>query len=406
MRPSPAVTQRTKGLQMPIKVIPETAWFPVFKVGTHKDGAGRDLQFTEEQIDEIIRMNEGRLAEVKAVLGHPRTDDPAYGETGALKKVVKDGVAYLYAKLKNAVAEFAEMVNAGMYNRVSIALYPDLRLRHIGFLGATPPAVKGLAPVQFEDGEAAEMVIEFSEREQWAMSGALKSVGRMFQRLRDFLVGEYGAEKADTVVPSEQLDWLREDAIEVQPTPEPGPVFNEPHPDSGGDMPDEKVQQQLEELQGQFNELKAQLTTVTQERDALKGTIAESERKQLRTECMAFADALVNEGRLIPAQRDIVVGVMEQLAPAGEYEFAEGVSEKPLDAFKKLLRTYPERIEFAEVATKGAAGKGGAAGTDELAEFAEGDVDEGQLAMHRRALEIQKSDGVSYRDAVTKAMRE
>lgn len=55
--------------------------------------------------------------------------------------------------------EFAEMVNAGRFKKISASFYtPDAPnnpvpgvyyLRHVGFLGAQPPAVKGLKQAEF-----------------------------------------------------------------------------------------------------------------------------------------------------------------------------------------------------------------------------------------------------------------
>ena len=62
---------------------------------------------------------------------------------------------------------FAEMVNDGRFPKISSSFWPPNHpsnpkpgvwyLRHVGFLGAAAPAVKGLKPASFSD-EAADLV--------------------------------------------------------------------------------------------------------------------------------------------------------------------------------------------------------------------------------------------------------
>ena len=50
----------------------------------------------------------------------------------------------------------------GLFKKRSASLTPDLKLNHVGFLGAAAPAVKGLKDVEFtEDSEYS--TIEFNE---------------------------------------------------------------------------------------------------------------------------------------------------------------------------------------------------------------------------------------------------
>ncbi len=69
----------------------------------------------------------------------------------------------LYAEAENVVNEFAEMVNKKMFPNRSIAINPDGSLRHVGFLGAVPPAVKGLGEVSFSDSVEPIEIKEFNE---------------------------------------------------------------------------------------------------------------------------------------------------------------------------------------------------------------------------------------------------
>jgi len=50
----------------------------------------------------------------------------------------------IIAHIENNDTELLTDIRSGKYKHFSIALYPELHLRHIGILGAVPPAVKGL----------------------------------------------------------------------------------------------------------------------------------------------------------------------------------------------------------------------------------------------------------------------
>lgn len=127
----------------------KTIEFEVFKAGTHTDSEGDTKSWTQEDIETIVntyneRIKEDPGAEAPIVKGHPETDDPAFGWVKSLK--VEDDKIVATAEINST---FADEVSDELYKKVSIALYPDLMLRHIGFLGAAQPAVKGLEPVKF-----------------------------------------------------------------------------------------------------------------------------------------------------------------------------------------------------------------------------------------------------------------
>jgi len=185
-------------------------WIPIFKVGTWTDSAGRTRTWTEEDLDRIVEQYDPAEHEAPVVIGHPKHNAPAWGWVEALKR--EGGV--LYAKLKDLVPEFVEMVRKGLFKKRSIALYPDLRLRHIGFLGAMPPAVKGLPDVAFEEGDGA-VEIEFADEGRWA------SLAAVLRRLREWIIEREGAEKADRLIP----EWVLEEVAPSKAEEELPPAF-------------------------------------------------------------------------------------------------------------------------------------------------------------------------------------
>jgi hypothetical protein len=131
-------------------------WQAIFSAGKQTDAAGNTKDWTEQDLDFIAQTyNEQDKHEAPIVIGHPKTNAPAYGW---IEKLQRKGDT-LYAKYQEVAPEFTEWVKKGFWKKVSIALYPNMTLRHVGFLGAEPPAIKGLPAQQFAEG------LEFNEFE-------------------------------------------------------------------------------------------------------------------------------------------------------------------------------------------------------------------------------------------------
>lgn len=138
----------------------------IFKPGTFTDMSGNRHTFSEADVRTTARVYDPSLLTAVLVTGHPRHDDPSFGDVAALEF---DGV--LQAETSRVDPAFAEAVNAGRYGRVSASFYaPDapnnpvpgtFYLRHVGFLGAMAPAVKGLKAPSFGDDGLG--VIEFAD---------------------------------------------------------------------------------------------------------------------------------------------------------------------------------------------------------------------------------------------------
>lgn len=130
----------------------------IFRAGTHTAMAGQEISFSDEDIDNMAAAYNGYHRAgygAPLCLGHPASNSPAYGETTGL--ISKNGRLFALVKPDNRLLD---MVQSGLYKKVSAAFYRpgEARnpagtgawyLRHIGFLGAQPPAVKGLEQVEF-----------------------------------------------------------------------------------------------------------------------------------------------------------------------------------------------------------------------------------------------------------------
>jgi len=307
-------------------------WIEIFRAGTHVDSAGNEHTYTEKDLDAIIAGYNPKEHEAPAVIGHPKHNAPAYGWVEGLKRNGK----VLLAKFRQVVPEFAELIEKGMYKKRSISLYPDLRLRHVGFLGAMPPAVKGLGDIEFAEGE--EIVFEFSDI--WKIN----SIGRAFQRIRDWLIAKDGIETADSVIPQYTIDELKREE-----TPEIKGYSEEEEKEM-----DEKLKKENEQLKSEVTSFSEKNKVLETENAALKQQIAEKEIAEKRNGYKSFCENLIKEGRMKPADLEANVELLMTLdGPARE--FAEGdkkVSMTPAELFKNRLAAMPKVIEFGEFATK------------------------------------------------------
>ena len=204
----------------------------IFRGGTHTDMHGTTLAFGESEIAGIAAAYDPALSEAPIVIGHPRTDAPAYGW---VKSLSARGDR-LYAEPDQVDAAFAELVESGRYKKVSACFYRPAApanpkpgayyLRHVGFLGAQPPAVKGLAPVEFaESPEDDLLLVEFADHESVSL---LSRVLSLFRGVRDYIVERDGTEKADAVIPNGVLESMKEQAtVALVLPPDPEPAYSE-----------------------------------------------------------------------------------------------------------------------------------------------------------------------------------
>ena len=323
-----------------------SGWIEVFKGGRQVDSKGRPHD-GDALIDQAVSgFNADEPPPL--VLGHPKDDSPAYGWTEAVRKTVRDGVAYLEAKVGDLAPEIVEMVKAGRYRNRSAAFYKDGRLRHIGLLGAVPPAVKGLAPLAF--GEEAEAVFEFSASDA-DVFGRFRAIGRALQRVRDFLVAEKGLEEADRIINLWDVDYLKE------APPEPvgaGDNFNQGPPDPAADEEDE-MKFSEEEVKAKIDaavaEKEKDLAARDKELAKERAEFAEHRTAQSRRETEAFVDGLIRDGKALPAWKKAgLVEFMTGLDAGEEIQFSEGGEKQSQAAwFKKFLEGLGAHPLFKEM---------------------------------------------------------
>lgn len=326
-------------------------WWEAFPSGKHTDSAGRTKEWSEKDIDRIIEATTSKcLDDVPFVIGHPKDTAPAYGWIAGLKK--ENG--RLYVKGRDVMPEFNELVKTRRFPKRSISLRPDFSIRHIGFLGAVPPAIKGIQDVQFSDSEG-DITIEFAEVNSWT----LRSIAGVFRRLREFFIEKDGVDAADRLLPEYAITDLEQAAT----APEAENQYAEHHTKEDTSMAGPTTQSPPT----QFSEADVERIRIEAlEQGKREGAAAaavefaeqqKQERAQTTKDGIAvFLDDLKAKGQLLPAwERLGLRQFMESLDSETVIEFSEGETgrKSKLDFFKSFLSELPKVIKFGETAGRG-----------------------------------------------------
>jgi hypothetical protein len=364
---------------------------------------GVTVEFTEADLAAMADGYDPSLSRAPIVAGHPKHNDPAYGWIDGMRWDPKR--QRLDSIPGDVDPAFAEQVRAKRYRHVSLSVYlPDSPAnpkpgiyypRHLGFLGAQPPAVKGLAEASLGEGE--EGVIELAapvDLGGWEDT----TIAGLFRRLREWLIGSAGQEKADQVLPAYEIESLQEAAIRERMKPEPveaapNPMFAEAANAPASTVTPEPTMSQTTEKTADFAEREAELTRQQQDLQTRQAQIAAREAELARRECLDFAESLIQAGRLLPRDKEGLVEFMAALPKDATLEFGEGdARQKTTGAewFKTFLQGLPKQVEFGEVAR--------GAGEDGAAKPADKTVADRARAYHTRMAE--KGVHLSFAEAV------
>jgi hypothetical protein len=322
----------------------------IFKAGTHTDSTGTKLEFTEDMLKAAVSNYAPSIHEAPIVVGHPTTNGPAWGWIEKLE--YSDGNIYAIPKQVNA--EFSDQVQQGLYKKVSASWYlPDapnnpspgaLSLRHVGFLGAQPPAVKGLEPIQFEEHD--EETIEFSDN--WAMAEGHSMIANTFKALREFIIDKFSKEDADQIIPSYVSEELARNAEYIAKQQSESDEASNPLYNEGNTVT-------LEELQAANATLQASNDAKDAENLALKSQVSSFEEAKAtarKAEIALKVDALITSGKATPAQRPQLIAFAEALEGTGAtIEFGEGDDKRELnsaDALIDFLSKGKNALDFQE----------------------------------------------------------
>lgn len=352
-------------------------YIEIFKGGPQVDNKGRTHDGSA-LIDKALAGFNAAVHEPPICVGHAKDNAPAFGWVEGLKETVRDGTRYLSAKFKDVVPEFADLAVAGLYKKRSAAFYPDGRLRHVAFLGAAPPAVKGLADIGFND-DAAD-VLEFDETNPWTW----RTIAGVFRKLREYILEKDGAEKADAIIGNWDIEEIKDEetrALSAPATEAAGLIENQFTESEEHMGIKEKITSMLTGLgvdpakvtipddalpadagdSASFTEADIDAAKKTAAQKARADVEAEFAEKALADEKAAakakitdWVKVLVAGGNVLPAWEKMgLANFCEGLDAMETIEFAED-SDKvtAFDWFKAFVEELPKVIDFSEVATR------------------------------------------------------
>ena len=371
----------------------------IFRPGTFTTRSGDEITFTAADLAAVATAYEPAVHEAPLVAGHPKHDDPAQGWVVGLE--FTDG--RLLAEVDQVNPAFSAAVGKGEYKHVSAAFYPPASkanpkpggyyLRHVGCLGAMPPAVSGLKPLSFAAGD--DDFVEFGQ-------GDLP-LGSVLRTLREFFIAKFGLADADQALPSYIVSWAEDDDREpdsdhIAPPLSQAAFSQDP---KGTVMADKATDQDVE---ARLRDVEAREVKFKEREVAF----SQQERALARRDNETFLDGLVKLGKFLPAQKDNTLAFMESLAGHDHViEFAEGDGNKtrikPLDAYKRQLAASPKMVEFGEVAP----GDGASTASIEFSAPPGAIVDPERLRLHGQALQYQRQHpDTSYINAVKAVSKE
>lgn len=266
-------------------------WCEIFKTGRHKDSKGNEKEWTKDDLEKIKYNFENVNPDVPICVGHPATNAPAYGWWDKLK-IEGDK---LLVKFKQVQPEFMEACNKGLFKTRSISLTSDLVPRHLAFLGAQAPAIKGMEQFQFEEA-ADDIKIEFSD--------SLNALDCAPQEI------PLGCRASLAMTGGARNDGKRETYMN----------FAEEN---------KKLKEQIDKLQKEIKE--------------------KDEQKELK-EFEDFCDKALSNGNILPCQKDNVVNLFKSLNDK-TFNFEDGSEKSSKNVLKEFIEGL-KQIDFNEQAPK------------------------------------------------------
>ncbi|HBI6952484.1 TPA: hypothetical protein K8N55_005267, partial [Serratia marcescens] len=214
--------------------------------------------------------------------------------------------------------------------------------RHVGFLGAVPPGVKGLPDAEFtEFAEGADDApLEF------AIPWETELLVDLLRGVRDYIVEKDGAERADLLMPQwriRSLEELAANAADAENNSTISPLAYAEELDVDSNKKNTVTAEALAKRETELAEREAKLR---KEEAAAK----EREAKARREAIVSYADGLVKAGSILPRQKTGVVEVLLSL-DSTPLSFADGdttVNKTPEELLRDVLNEKPKVVDFNE----------------------------------------------------------
>jgi hypothetical protein len=363
MRPDrvAAVTTPTQTASSQTHAEAPRPWIEIFRAGDYT-AAGKG-NITPADLHRVARGYDPTYHEAPETIGHPADDKPAYGWIDGL---MVDGDKLL-AREKQVDPKFHEARQAGKFKKRSAAFYCDAvgnitGLRHVAWLGAQPPEVKGLQDVAFDDHGMKFIAVDFEE------DGTVANEKTVAEQVKEavsaFFAEMFGKSTATKTFSEDDVKRVAAEAATAATIP----------------------------LKAQVTALETQLATQTTKFAERELALAGGEVKQRAIEAEA---RLRTAGKWIPAfEKQGLRLVFDELAKvATTVEFGEGEAKKkvtPLETLVLFLEGLPKIVPGGRM-VEGAAGRGNTGTGDPLTDAAKA---------------RQKDKGISFAEALTQIASE
>ncbi len=321
-------------------------FFEVFRAGKYPQG-----DYTKKDVEAIAKNYNPSFCEAPITIDHEQSG-PAYGW---VDKVKAEG-DILKVSFKDTPQTFQDDVNSGKYKKISIELYKNLEgkgpyLKAVSFLGAAIPQVKGLEPVKFKDcdSEMFEFEVQADNVEQFTQ---------------------------------EEIDDLKNQVADLETQLA---KFKESN----------KKMETIKSLKEKIASLTDEVTTFKEKaegKEAIEQELNDIKTALKNREHEEFIEAQINEGRLVPANKEIVLSVLKELDNVKKF----GEDSQAVKGFKSFIESLPKQITFTETATKSKHGNNG----DGSEKFA--NADEDSLEIFTQAKELAAKENISFREALLK----
>lgn len=305
-------------------------WIEIFSAGRQTDSDGKTHDVDKSFLEKVVTNYNASRHEAPAVIGHPKEHNPAFGWV----KTLRVNNNKLEAQFGETDDEFEKLVRDGRFKKRSASFYTGASeqlpsLRHVGFFGAQPVAVKGLRDIQFGEGESLTFEIQFNEGETMKDEEVDKVADSIWERLKSKIgIGT----KAET--PDPQSANFSEVEIKA--------------------MVKTAVEDATKSTTSEFSE---KLTALENENKTLRESVNNLSGSNKRSEIIAFAERL-GTAKFPPAfKRMGVVEFMEALADndskVSVISFSEDGKEEKKEAtqlewFQNFLEAMPSFIAFGE----------------------------------------------------------
>ena len=339
--------------------------------------SGQVVEVTSQMLSEVAQSYDPAKFRAPFLVTHDETGQPNWKGTGFTedtnKRPWKAGALIknlfvkgdiLFAEPEKVDPDYKQLFDSGRIPALSAKFYrPEdpgnptpgkWGIRHVA--GVLIPGIKGMAVPEFAEAEQG-LVVQFAEMGSYSVS-LLEDI---FNGIRDYLTDVVGSDEAERYMPR----WRIRDFVSAM---KPIQIIEEPMAFQEQHNQEVPVSDPMD--LAKISELETLLAAERQKAMDLQKQAEQERAQSLRREAVAFAESLLESGRLIPAERQNVVAEYLAAANSAPVEFEEGgamVVVNPLASYKARLLRADKQVEFGELATFE-----NEPGSAEAFEFAEG----------------------------------